>query len=54
MQEMQVQSLTQVREGPLEKEMATDSIIFAWQNPRSEKPGRLLHGVAKSQTCLSN
>ena len=47
MQETQVQSLTQVWEGPLEKEMATDSSICAWQNPWSEKPGRLVHGGCK-------
>ena len=33
-QEMQVQSLG--REDPLEKEMATHSNIFAWENPWTE------------------
>ena len=34
-----VQSLGQ--EDPLEEEMATHSIIFAWKIPRSEEPGEL-------------
>ena len=37
--ETRVQSLG--REDPLEKEMATNSIIFAWEIPRTEKPGGL-------------
>ena len=28
-------------EGPLEKEMATHSIILAWEIPWTEEPGRL-------------
>ena len=36
MQEMQVQSLGQ--EDPLEKEMATQSSIFAWKIPWTEEP----------------
>ena len=28
-------------EDPLEKEMATHSIILAWRIPRAEEPGRL-------------
>ena len=39
MRETQVQSLG--REGPLEKEMATHSSIFAWKIPWMEEPGRL-------------
>ena len=39
MQETGVQSLGQ--EDPLEKEMATHSIILAWENLWMEKPGRL-------------
>ena len=38
---------------PLEKEMATYSSILAWKIPRTEEPGRLVHGVAKSWTRLS-
>ena len=36
MQEMQVQSLDQ--EDPLEKEMATNPSILAWEIPRTEEP----------------
>ena len=39
MQETWVQSLGQ--EDPLEKEMATQSGIFAWRIPRTEEPGGL-------------
>jgi len=35
MQETQIRSLCQ--EGPLEKEMATDSSIFAWEMPQTEE-----------------
>ena len=53
MQKTQVQSLG--REDPLEKEMATHSSTLAWRIPWREEPGRLLvHGVAKSQTRLSD
>ena len=49
MQETQVQSLGQ--EDPLEKGMATQSSILAWNIPWTEEPmGSSLHGVAKSQT----
>ena len=53
-QESQVQSLGQ--EDPLEKEMATQSSILAWEISWAEQLGRLhtVHGVAKSQTGLSN
>ena len=37
--ETRVQSLGQ--EDPLEEEMATHSIIFAWKIPRSQEPGEL-------------
>ena len=39
MQEMQVQSLGQ--EDPLEREMATQSSILAWEVPWTEEPGGL-------------
>ena len=39
MQETRVQSLG--REEPLEKGMATQSIILAWRIPKTEQPGRL-------------
>ena len=39
MQETWVRSLGQ--EDPLEKEMATHSIILAWRIPRTEEPGGL-------------
>ena len=43
------------QEDPLEKGMATYSIILAWKIPWTEEPGRAtVHGVAKSQTRLSN
>ena len=49
MREAQVQSLDQ--EDPLEKEMATNSSILAWENPWTEKPGRLQSiGTQKSWT----
>ena len=38
-------------EDPLEKEMATQSSIFAWEIPWTEEPGRLQSMVSqKSQT----
>ena len=33
---------------PLEKEMATQSSILAWEIPWTEEPGGLVHGVAES------
>jgi len=40
---------------PLEKGMATHSIILAWKIPWTEEPGELQSvGVAKSQTRLSD
>ena len=39
MQEMRIQSLG--REDPLEKEMATHSVILAWAIPWTEKPDGL-------------
>ena len=51
MQETWVQSLG--REDPLEKEMATHSIILAWRIPWTEEPGGV-HGVAKSWARLSD
>ena len=39
MQETQVRSLGQ--EGPLEKEMATQSRILAWKIPQTKERGRL-------------
>ena len=47
-QEMQVQSLGQ--EDPLEKEMATQSNILAWEILWPEEPGRLL--TAHAHTLL--
>ena len=53
MPEMPVRSLG--REDPLEKEMATDCSILAWQIPWIEEPDGLLSlGLQKSQTPLSN
>ena len=52
MQEMWVQSLGQ--KDPVEKELTTHSSILAWEIPWAEVLGRLVHGVAKSQTRLSN
>ena len=44
--EMWVRSLG--REDPLEKEMATQSNILAWEIPWTEKPGQaIVHEVAK-------
>ena len=51
MQEVQVQSLGW--EDPLEKEMAADFSILAWEIPWTEEPGRL-HGVPKSWMQLSD
>ena len=45
MQEMQIWSLDQ--EDSLEKEMATHSSTLAWEIPGTEKPGKLVHRVAK-------
>ena len=35
-------------------EMATHCSTLAWKIPWTEEPGRLVHGVAKSQTWLSD
>ena len=49
MQKTQVRSLGW--EDPLEKEMATYSIILAWRIPWTEEPGELQSmGVTKSRT----
>ena len=47
-QEMQIVSLGQ--EDSLEKEMATESSILAWEIPWTEEPGGLytVHGIAES------
>ena len=38
-------------EGPLKKEMATQSSILAWEIPWTEEPGGFaVHGVARSCT----
>ena len=34
--------------------MAPHSSTLAWKIPRTEEPGRTVHGVAKSRTRLSN
>ena len=47
-QEMRVGSVGQ--EDTPEKEMATHSSILAWKISWTEEPGRLVYGVAKSQT----
>ena len=53
MQETQVRFLDQ--EDPLEKEMATHSIILAWKIPWTEEPAQLQSmGLQKSQTQLSD
>ena len=53
MRETQVPSLGW--EDPLEKGMATHSIILAWRIPWTEEPSGLqVYGAAKSQTQLSN
>ena len=51
--------VTQVRslgwEDPLEKEMATDSSILAWESPWTEEPGRLEYTESQeSWTQLSD
>ena len=52
-QETWVPSLDE--EDSLEKEMATDSNILAWENPWTEEPGGLQSmGVAKSQIVLTD
>ena len=52
-QGMQVRSLGQ--EDPLEKEMATHSIILAWEIPWTEERGGLqIVGLQRSQTQLTN
>ena len=52
-QETQVLSLG--LKDSLEKEMATHSIILAWEIPRTEEPGgRQSVGSPKSQTRLSD
>ena len=52
LQETQVLSLGW--EDPLEKGMATHCSILAWRIQWTEEPGGLVHGVAKSQTQLSD
>ena len=49
-QGIQVQSLG--REDPLEKEMATHSIIFAWKILCTEKPGGLQSMGSQHQGCI--
>ena len=52
-QETQVRSLGQ--EDPLGEEMATHSSVLAREIPWTEEPGgATVHGVAKSQTGLSD
>ena len=50
--EMWIQSLAQ--EGPLEKEVATQSSILAWEIPWTVEWQATVHGAAKSRTRLSN
>ena len=49
MQETGVQALGQ--EDPLEKEMATHSIILAWEIPSTEEPGRL-HSMGSQKSWI--
>ena len=49
MQEPRVRSLGQ--EDPLEKGMATDSSILAWEIPWTEEPGRLLSMGSQRVRC---
>ena len=50
-QKMEFRSLGQ--ENPLEKEMATQSSIFVWEIPWTEKPGRLQSMGSQSRTvCM--
>ena len=51
-QETRVRSLG--GKDPLEKEMATNSSILAWTIPHKRAWQAIVHGVAKSQTQLSN
>ena len=51
MQETQVQSLGW--EDPLEKEMATQSSILAWESPWTEEPGGLPESDTSEQLALS-
>ena len=51
-QETQVQSLDQ--KDPLEKEMATNPSILAWEIPWTEEPGWLQSMGSQSQTQLSD
>ena len=52
MQESQFPSLG--REDPLEKEMATNSSIPAWEIPWTEEPGGLQSWVSKNHTQLKD
>ena len=52
MWETQVQPISW--EDPMEKVMATHSNTLAWKILWTEEPGRLVNGVAKSQTRLSD
>ena len=54
MQATQVQPLGW--KDPLKEEMATHSSIAAWEIPCAEEPGRLVRGVAESDTtgCTSS
>ena len=52
MQETQVPSLGW--DDPLEKGMATHFSILAWKIPWTEELWATVHGVAKSQTRLSD
>ena len=52
MQKTWVQSMG--REDPLEEEMATHSSTLAWKIPWMEERGRLVQGITKSRTQLSD
>ena len=44
----------EIKRHSMEKEVASHSSTLAWKIPWTEELGRLLHGVAKSRTRLSN
>ena len=42
------------RGDPMEEEMATQRNILAWKIPWTEEPNGYVHGIAKSQTQLTD
>ena len=51
MQEMQVWSLG--REDHTEKKLATHSSILVWENPWTEEPGVVVHGLHRDRHNLA-